>query len=244
MKRSFTLIELLVVIAIIAILAGMLLPALNRARDKAKEITCTNTDKQLGLAYAQYSDNSDGFMPFTDTIKNNQQVLSEKTFLSLQLAPYVGASVNESDTANLGRIKNFECPLLNTYVAGTDRKKFVCGKWPNGMAHAMPKTGTSGIKISNGKALSSKIIIMCDLSGSMRNSIVFRPAPLNWYSSGSFKKERTGVHSSGNGVLFGDGHAATVSSSHWMNGSSLNPSAFLLDRPYREDDTDFGGITK
>ena len=218
-------------IAIIAILAGMLLPALNRARDKAKEITCTNNDKQLGLAYAQYSDNSDGFMPFTDTIKNNQQVLSEKTFLSLQLTPYVGASVNESDTANLGRIKNFECPLLNTYVAGTDRKKFVCGKWPNGMAHAMPKTGTSGIKISNGKALSSKIIIMCDLSGSMRNSIVFRPAPLNWYSSGSFKKERTGVHSSGNGVLFGDGHAATVSSSHWMNGSSLNPSAFLLDRP-------------
>ena len=92
--------------------------------------------------------------------------------------------------------------------------------------------------------LSSKIIIMYDLSGSMRNSIVFRPAPLNWYSSGSFKKERTGVHSSGNGVLFGDGHAATVSSSHWMNGSSLNPSAFLLDRPYREDDTDFGGITK
>ena len=154
MKRSFTLIELLVVIAIIAILAGMLLPALNRARDKAKEITCTNNDKQLGLAYAQYSDNSDGFMPFTDTIKNNQQVLSEKTFLSLQLAPYVGASVNESDTANLGRIKNFECPLLNTYVAGTDRKKFVCGKWPNGMAHAMPKTGTSGIKISNGKSLS------------------------------------------------------------------------------------------
>ena len=65
-------------IAIIAILAGMLLPALNRARDKAKEITCTSNDKQLGLVYAQYCDNSGGFMPFTDTIKGNQQVLSEK----------------------------------------------------------------------------------------------------------------------------------------------------------------------
>ena len=87
MKRSFTLIELLVVIAIIAILAGMLLPALNRARDKAKEITCTSNDKQLGLAYAQYCDNSGGFMPFTDTIKGNQQVLSEKNFSFLAAGP-------------------------------------------------------------------------------------------------------------------------------------------------------------
>ena len=238
MKRSFTLIELLVVIAIIAILAGMLLPALNRARDKAKEITCTNNDKQLGLAYAQYSDNSDGFMPFTNAIKNNQQFLTDKTFLSLQLAPYLGASVDEDNTANLGRIKNFECPLINSYIAGTDQKKFVCGKWPNGMAHAMPKTGASGIKISNGKSLSAKIIVMCDLAGTMRNSIVFRPGPGNWYNNNSFKKDRTGVHSNGNGTLFGDGHAATVQSGYWMNGDNVNPSAFRLDRPYREDDAD------
>ena len=86
--------------------------------------------------------------------KATSRFFLKKTFLSLQLASYVGVSVNESDTANSGRIKNFECPLLSTCVAGTDRKKFVCGKWPNGMAHAMPKTGTSGIKISNGKSLS------------------------------------------------------------------------------------------
>ena len=105
MKKNFTLIELLVVIGIIAILAGMLLPALGSARSRAKRMNCLSNQKQLGIAMLSYMQSFNGYLPFSKKEVINGIISYGKGGTAIWVKNYIGCQGLLYET---GEIKDFK----------------------------------------------------------------------------------------------------------------------------------------
>jgi prepilin-type N-terminal cleavage/methylation domain-containing protein len=133
LRRGFTLIELLVVIAIISLLVGLLMPAVQKAREAASKISCANNLKQFGLALANYHNNFDQFPP---SRLNDYQA----TWLVL-LLPYVeqdnlynqwnlnATYYDQTDVARKSSVKGYYCPSRRS--AASDPPLSVSGDYPS-----------------------------------------------------------------------------------------------------------------
>ena len=216
-KSGFTLIELLVVIAIIAILAGMLLPALGKVKQTAYTIQCTNNEKQILQAYHQYASNNDDWLC---PANNNDGTVWTRRIYNI-LEPAYDKNVVWEYNSDKGGLAVAHCPSEKVPLGRSDKGLFGYGHYlVNGNVVGRWDTSASGWRTDcdSHKLSQVKKTSLANVVGdSGRKNLYFatyESAGATCAESASFMFRHGKMQTN---LGFADAHVETVSQAHLQN---------------------------